>query len=165
MERNVNKQLNEFGAKTFGSLERREARLERFRLAAAKKEARQKASQERLDQVRRREQEAVAERMRTRAAELQMEQDLADHVEFVTSGMEAEEFLQWKVGEAWATYRAAKTQDDRHFAREEVNRAMRNLRDFYEGNPLHVLAATAEMLNEYGNDSDSEESEYTEDNA
>lgn len=165
MERNINKQLKEFGAKTFGSLARREERLERFQVAAAKKEARQKAAQERLEAARQTEFKTVADRMRTRAAELKAEQDLADHIEFVTSGMEAEEFLQWKVSEAWATYRAAKTQDERHHAREEVNRAMSNLRDFHEGNPLHVLAATAEMLNAYGSDSDNEGSDYTEEHA
>jgi hypothetical protein len=158
----VTKDLEAVGAKAFGSLQRREERLERFRLAAAKKEAKQKASLERLEEARRREQQAVADRMRVRAEELHAEQVLADHIEFVTSGMEAEEFLQWKVSEAWASYREATSRDERHAAREEVNRTMQMLRDFHDGNPLHVLAATAEMLNAYGNDSDSEDSDYTE---
>ena len=163
--RTVDKQLTAHGAKIFGSLARCEERLERFRLAAAKKEARQKASFERLEAARQTEFQAVAARMRARAEKLREEQHLADHIEFVTSGMEAEEFLQWKISEAWAQYRAAPTQDDRHVAREEINRTMNALRDFHGGNPLHVLAATAEMLNVYGNDSDSEDSDYTEGHA
>lgn len=162
----VTKDLEALGAKAFGSLQRREERLERFRLAAAKKEAKQKASQERLDAAIRAEQERVQTRSRSRAQEIldeaEDDETLREHVEFVTSGMEAEEFLQWKLSEAWAGYRAATTQEDRHAARAQVNRAMRNLRDFHDGNPLHVLAATAEMLNAYGNDSDSEDSDYTE---
>jgi len=172
MNQTVNKNLEAFGAKTFGSLARREARLERFRLAAAHKEAKQKAAEERLAEARRREQEAVAARAAERAEELLREEewkaadaDLADHIEFVTSGMEAEEFLQWKVSEAWALYRDAKSRDERHAARAEVNRAMQALRDFHEGNPLHVLAATAEMLNAYGSDSDSADSDYTEESS
>lgn len=164
-QRAVHKQLAAHGAKVFGTLERCEERVERFQVAAAKKEARQKAALERLEEARRQEQAAVAERMRTRSAELQAEQDYEDHVEFVQSGMEAEEFLKWKVSEAWATYRAAKSQDERHAARVEVNRAMGNLRNFHNGDPLYVLAATAEMLNAYDNGSDSEGSDYTEEDA
>jgi hypothetical protein len=161
----VTKELEAMGAKAFGSLQRREERLERFRLAAAKKEAKQKASLERLEEARRQETETVAARMRTRSAELRAEQVLEEHLEFVTSGMEAEEFLQWKLSDAWVTYRRARSLEEGHTARELVNRAMKNLRDFHDGNPLHVLAATAEMINECGSGSDSEDSDYTEGSA
>lgn len=173
--RAVDKQLTAHGAKIFGSLARCEERAERFQVAAAKKEARKNSSLERLADARRQEQAAVAERMRTRAAEMakeeehddeqEMEDLLQDTINFATSGMEAEEYLQWKVNEAWMAYTCAETPEGRVRAFQEVREEMNGLANYYDGNPLHVLAATAEMLTACGNDSDSEDSDYIEETA
>jgi hypothetical protein len=156
MNREVNEQLEAFGAKTFGSLERRQERLERF-----------KANKAKLQNAIRAEQERVQTRSRRRAAEILEKENsddsvLHDHIDYVTSGMEAEEYLQWKLSDAWATYRLAGTLSERRAAREEIDRAMRNIQNFHNDDPLQTLAATAQMLSEYDdNDSDSEGSDYT----
>lgn len=63
----LNKELAKRGAKTFGSLDRKEARLQRF----IELERRMEAAERRLDEIRLEEQEKVMTRSRTRAFELE----------------------------------------------------------------------------------------------
>jgi hypothetical protein len=65
----VTKELAKRGAKTFGSLDRKEARLKRF----IELERRVEAAERRLDQIRLEEHEKVLSRSRTRAFEIEQQ--------------------------------------------------------------------------------------------
>ena len=155
----VNRQLEAYGAATFGSLERREQRLSRF----VERALRGENAQRNLNAVREKARDEVEERAQRRADELWAEGQALNQAEEVQSGMETAEYYEWKVDEAWDAYTemVESYPDDLSAitaSLEDVQSALENLMRCY----APPMARTNALLNEYGNDSDSEDSDYTE---
>ncbi len=157
--RAVNRQLEAYGAATFGTLERREERLARF----VERALRAENSNRNLNAAREKARADVEEREKRRAAELQAEGEALKYADEVQSGMETAEYYEWKVDEAWENYiEIVDTHPDDLSAisasLEDVQSALHNLMRCY----APAMERTNALLNEYGNDSDSEGSDYTE---
>lgn len=160
----INRQLEALGAATFGSLDQRQARLARFQ-----------EFKNRLNDARTNARAEVAAREKRRAAELQAEgervaaqEEMRKQAEETQSGVESvEEYRQWKVDEAWDAY-VEMTETHPHdlsaivASLQEVQTALIDLMRCYMPEDPNPMPRTNAMLKEYGSDSDSEDSDYTE---
>lgn len=152
--RDINRQLEAHGAATFGTLDQRMARLARFQEV-----------KDRLNDARVNARKNVEAREKRRAAELEAEGQMLKQAEETQSGMEVEEYHQWKVDEAWDAYAEIAQTHPREVSAivaslQEVQSALANLMQCYS--PEDPMPRTNALLNEYGNDSDSGDSDYTE---